>query len=94
MQLKYFPNAFVPPHPNTKKPGGGWEREEFSRPRTPMGSGRRVKAVYECVSKSFRTGRLERELQMVQLSATRCSCTLFLWATLASFAIFVLLLNE
>jgi hypothetical protein len=30
--------------------------------------------VYEGVSKSFRTGRLERELQMVQLSATRCSC--------------------
>jgi len=30
--------------------------------------------LYECVSKSFRTGRLERELQMVQLSATRCSC--------------------
>jgi hypothetical protein len=31
-------------------------------------------ARYEGVSKSFRTGRLERELQMVQLSATRCSC--------------------
>jgi hypothetical protein len=30
--------------------------------------------VYEGVSKSFRTDRLERELQMVQLSATRCSC--------------------
>jgi hypothetical protein len=30
--------------------------------------------AYEGVSKSFRTGRLERELQMVQLSATRCSC--------------------
>jgi hypothetical protein len=29
---------------------------------------------YEGVFKSFRTGRLERELQMVQLSATRCSC--------------------
>jgi hypothetical protein len=29
---------------------------------------------YEGVSKSFRTGRLERELQMVQLSATKCSC--------------------
>jgi hypothetical protein len=29
---------------------------------------------YEGVSKSFRTGRLERELQMVQLSTTRCSC--------------------
>jgi hypothetical protein len=28
---------------------------------------------YEGVSKSFRTGRLEREQQMVQLSATRCS---------------------
>jgi hypothetical protein len=30
------------------------------------------------VSKSFRTGRLERELQMVQLSATRCSCITFM----------------
>jgi hypothetical protein len=30
--------------------------------------------TYEGVSKSFRTGRLERELQMVQLSATGCSC--------------------
>jgi hypothetical protein len=29
---------------------------------------------YEVVSKRFRTGRLERELQMVQLSATSCSC--------------------
>jgi hypothetical protein len=28
----------------------------------------------ECVTKSFRTVRLERELQMEQLSATRCSC--------------------
>jgi flagellar biosynthesis regulator FlbT len=30
--------------------------------------------TYECVFKSFRTSRLERELQMVQLSATKCSC--------------------
>jgi hypothetical protein len=30
--------------------------------------------AYEGVSKSFRTGRLERELQMAQLSTTRCSC--------------------
>jgi hypothetical protein len=29
---------------------------------------------YEDVSKTFRTGLLERELQMVELSATRCSC--------------------
>jgi hypothetical protein len=27
----------------------------------------------DSISKSFRTGRLERELQMVRLSATRCS---------------------
>jgi hypothetical protein len=30
--------------------------------------------LYEGVSKSFRTGRLERVLQMVQLFANRCSC--------------------
>jgi hypothetical protein len=30
--------------------------------------------IYKGVSKSFRTGHLEQELQMVQLSATRCSC--------------------
>jgi hypothetical protein len=30
--------------------------------------------TYEGVSKRFRTGRLERELRMVQLSATRCNC--------------------
>jgi len=28
----------------------------------------------DSVTKSFRTGRLERELQMVQLSATKCNC--------------------
>jgi hypothetical protein len=38
------------------------------------------------VSKSFRTGRVGRELQMVQLSATRCSCIAILWASLVSFA--------
>jgi hypothetical protein len=31
-------------------------------------------AKYEGVTKSFRTGRLERELQMVQLCTTRCGC--------------------
>jgi hypothetical protein len=41
---------------------------------------------YESVSKSFRTGRLERELEMVQLSAIRCSCIAILWASLVSFA--------
>jgi hypothetical protein len=43
-------------------------------------------SVYEGVSKSFGTGHLERELQMVQLSATRCSCIAILWVSLVSFA--------
>jgi len=30
--------------------------------------------VLDILSKSFRTGRVERELQMVQISATRRSC--------------------
>jgi hypothetical protein len=34
--------------------------------------------VYKNVSKSFRPGHLERELQMVQFSATRCSCIIHL----------------
>jgi hypothetical protein len=42
--------------------------------------------VYEGVPKTFRTGRLDRELQMVQLSATRRSYIASLWVRLASFA--------
>jgi hypothetical protein len=42
--------------------------------------------LYEGVSKSFRTDRLERELQMVQLSAKMCSCIAILWVSLVSFA--------
>jgi hypothetical protein len=42
--------------------------------------------IYEGVSKSFRTGRLERHLQMVQLSATKCSCIAILWVSPVSFA--------
>jgi hypothetical protein len=41
---------------------------------------------YEGVSKSFRTGRLERELQMVQLCTARCSCIAILWFSLVSVA--------
>jgi hypothetical protein len=33
-----------------------------------------TRVEYEGVSKSFRTDRLERELQIIRLSATRCSC--------------------
>jgi hypothetical protein len=42
--------------------------------------------MYDGVSKSFRTGRLERDLQMVQLSATRCSCIAILLVSIVSFA--------
>jgi hypothetical protein len=42
--------------------------------------------IHNDVSKSFRTGHLERELQMVQLSDTRCSCIAILWVSLVSFA--------
>jgi hypothetical protein len=49
---------------------GGWDRRD----------------VYDGVPKSFRTGRLVRELQMVLLSATRCSCIAILWVSLVSFA--------
>jgi hypothetical protein len=43
-------------------------------------------ASYEGVSISFRTDSLERELQMIQLSATRRSCIAILWVSLVSFA--------
>jgi hypothetical protein len=51
---------------------------------------------YEGVSKSFRTVRLERELQVVQLCALRCSCITILRVSLVSFAAItlVLFLNE
>jgi hypothetical protein len=42
--------------------------------------------VYEDVSESFRTGRLERKLQMVQPSVTKCSCIAILCVSLVSFA--------
>jgi hypothetical protein len=42
--------------------------------------------LYEGVSKSFRTIRPERELQMLQLPAKKCSCIAILWVSLVSFA--------
>jgi hypothetical protein len=41
---------------------------------------------YEGVSISFRTCRLERELQIVQLSVTKCSCMAILCVSPVSFA--------
>jgi hypothetical protein len=46
--------------------------------------------MYEVVSKSFRTGRLERELQMVEFSATRSSCIAILCVNLVNCAAFTL----
>jgi len=43
-------------------------------------------SAYEGVSRSFRTGCLERKLQMVYLSATKCSYIAILWVSLVSFA--------
>jgi hypothetical protein len=45
----------------------------------------RRNSTYESVSRSFRTGRLERELQMIQISATKCNCIVILWVSLVSF---------
>jgi hypothetical protein len=52
--------------------------------------------VYVSVFKSFRTSRLARELQMVQLSASRCSYIAILLVSLVNFSAItlVLLLNE
>jgi len=49
-----------------------------------------IHMTYEGVSKSLWTGCLEQELQMVQLSAMRCSCLSILWVSLVSFAIITL----
>jgi hypothetical protein len=42
--------------------------------------------AYVGVSVIFRTDRLKRELQMVQLSAPRCSFVAILWVSIMSFA--------
>jgi hypothetical protein len=40
--------------------------------------------IWGCIQR-FRTGLLERELPMVLLSATRCSCIAVVWVSLVSF---------
>jgi len=46
--------------------------------------------IYDGVSKSSRTGLLERELRIVQLSDTRYSCIAILWVSLMSFVAIIL----
>jgi hypothetical protein len=50
----------------------------------PYSADVKIVQSYEGVSKTFRTGRLERELQMVQFSATKCSYISILWVSLVS----------
>jgi hypothetical protein len=50
----------------------------LGRRRTHSLRGEKWCSTYEGVSKSLRTGRLERELQMIELSATRCNCVAIL----------------
>jgi hypothetical protein len=69
----------------------GWERITHSVCLTgylcwPLSVVCSVLNIHEGVSKSFRTGRLARELQMVQPSATKCICIATLWISLVSFA--------
>jgi hypothetical protein len=54
--------------------------------RSLEGTKRLTTIGYGGVSKSFRTGCMEGELQMVQLSATRCSCIAILWISLVRYA--------
>jgi hypothetical protein len=46
--------------------------------------------MYEGVSKTLRTGRLELQLQMAQLSATSRSCIAILWVSLVSFVAIII----
>jgi hypothetical protein len=62
----------------------------YATPSPKLSGCIRDRFIYEDVSKSFRTGRLEQELQMVQLSATRCSCIAILWGSLVRFAVITL----
>jgi hypothetical protein len=57
----------------------------MSKQRYVVQNGRTELTLHDGVSKIFRTVRLERELQMVQLSANRCNCIATLWVSLVSF---------
>jgi Fe-S cluster biosynthesis and repair protein YggX len=57
---------------------GRYDHKELVGNNFEGGSCDLFKRIYKDVSKSFWTDHLERELQMVQLSATGCSCTAIL----------------
>jgi hypothetical protein len=75
--------------PQSRSVGGGEEKNSQPPPEIESHNPYRPAcspALYDSVSKSSRTGRLERELHMVQLSATRWSCIAILYVSLKSFA--------
>jgi hypothetical protein len=69
---------------NGAEKGGKDRGREYKRASSSYHS--LICEIYDGVSKSFRTGHLEWELQTVQLSATRCSCIAILWVSIVSFA--------
>jgi len=60
--------------------------QSYIAPKSGIYGSIALQPLYEGVSKSFRTACLQRELQMVQLSATRCNRIAILWVSLVSFA--------
>jgi len=71
-----------------------WRRQHYHLPKRRVSHARTrthtKKKTQNSVSKSFRTGRLMRELQTIELSDTRYSRIAILWVSLVSFAIITL----
>jgi hypothetical protein len=63
-----------------------WNEAKFAGSANVTKCLHKLTETSEGVSKSFRTGHLEREMQMIQLSATRCCCIAILSVSLVSFA--------
>jgi hypothetical protein len=77
-----------------KQATGLYQREDPEMKGMPLKENSQMCKIYESVSTSFRTGRLERELQMVQLSATRYRCIAILSVSLVSFAAITLCVSS
>jgi hypothetical protein len=80
-------NVDLVPHSRVNKRPTNWVTARGRR-NQPSPTLRNLYAcwTYGCVSKSFRTGCLQRKLQMVQFFASRCSCVAILWVSLVNFA--------
>jgi hypothetical protein len=72
------------------QPRGRDPKSEPPKHAAGVPTNRRRSLQYDGESKSFRTGLLERELQMAQIFATRYSFIVILWVSLVSFAAIIL----